>query len=67
MSERTELDIEKDKAVTQTQIKEYNRKVIDFNARIKAYEEKRDALTREVEAFNNDMEAQQQQKPEEKQ
>lgn len=67
MAERSRLDAEKVKAVTQAEIKEYNKRIIDFNTRIKAYEEKRDALTREVKAFNDRLEAQPQQKPQEKQ
>jgi predicted RNase H-like nuclease (RuvC/YqgF family) len=66
MAERSKLDAEKGKAVTQDQIKEYNEKINDFNTRIKAYEEKRDALTRDIKAFNDRIEAQLQQKSGEK-
>ena len=50
--ERDRLDDEKNKAVTNAQIKDYNDKVNAFNARIKAYQEKRDAYTNAVKAFN---------------
>ena len=67
MVERSKLNDEKDKAVTTAQIKEYNKRIVDFNARIQAYEEKRDALTREVKAFNDRSGDQEQQKAEKKQ
>jgi predicted RNase H-like nuclease (RuvC/YqgF family) len=67
MAERSRLDAEKDKAITQVEIKAYNKRIIDFNTRIKAYEEKREALNREVKTFNDRLGAQSEQKPEEKQ
>jgi hypothetical protein len=57
-AERVALDNEKKEVLSSTQIKEYNRKTIEFNARIKAYEEKRDAHTIEVKKFNARMASQ---------
>lgn len=54
-AERDELNRAQKAAVTKLQIKDYNKKVVEFNARIKAYEEKRDAHTLEVETFNKRM------------
>lgn len=54
-AERNTLDKVKKTAVSKSQIKEYNKKVVEFNARIKAYEEKRDAHTIEVNKFNESM------------
>lgn len=54
-AERDELDKAQKAAVTKIQIRDYNKKVVEFNARIKAYEEKRDAHTLEVETFNKRM------------
>lgn len=51
-AEREALDKEKKAAITKPQIKVYNKKVVEFNARIKAYQEKRDAHTIEVQKFN---------------
>ena len=52
MDEREKLDAEKGKAVTSTEIKAYNKKVVDFNNRIQAYEKKRDQFSDKVKAFN---------------
>lgn len=54
-AERDELNSAQKAAVTRIQIKDYNKRVVEFNARIKAYEEKRDAHTLEVETFNKRM------------
>ena len=54
-AEREALDRAQREALTRIQIKDYNRKVVEFNARIKAYEEKRDAHTLDVEKFNQRM------------
>ena len=50
--ERDRLDDEKNKAVTNAQIKAYNEKINAFNTRIKAYQEKRDTYTNAVKAYN---------------
>ena len=55
--ERERLNQEGKEAVTPEQIKEYNRSIVDFNARIKAYEEKRDAFAAEVEKYQAEKEA----------
>ena len=57
MKMRSELNEEKNKAVTNSQIKSYNKKIIDFNERIKAYEKKRDTLAADVKSFNQKVEA----------
>ena len=54
-AERDMLDKEKKEAVTKAQIRNYNHKVVEFNARIKAYEEKRNAHSAEVEKYNKDL------------
>jgi predicted RNase H-like nuclease (RuvC/YqgF family) len=56
MSTRTQLNEEKQKAVTSAQIKEYNAKIVEFNAQIQAYEKKRDALAGAVTEFNKKVE-----------
>jgi predicted RNase H-like nuclease (RuvC/YqgF family) len=58
MSTRTQLNEEKQKAVTNAQIKEYNAKIVEFNAQIQAYEKKRDALADAVTEFNKKVEDQ---------
>ena len=58
MAERTRLNEEKSQAVTTEQIKAYNARIVDFNTRIQAYEEKRDALARQMEAYNERMQQQ---------
>ncbi|RJQ85687.1 MAG: DUF4124 domain-containing protein [Desulfobacteraceae bacterium] len=50
---RGELDQEKEKAVTADHIKSYNQQITDFNARVRAYEEKRGIHTSKVNTFNN--------------
>ena len=67
MAERAKLNEQKDQVVTPDQKAEYNKKIVDFNTRIQAYEEKRDALAREIEAFNNRVSAKEQKKSEDKQ
>jgi len=52
MKRRSELDEEKNTALTPDQIKDYNQKITEFNAHIQAYDTKRDALTAQVQAFN---------------
>lgn len=52
LDERKLLDEEKNKAVTNAQIKTYNQKIVEFNTRIKAYDEKRKAYGEEVKQFN---------------
>jgi uncharacterized coiled-coil DUF342 family protein len=56
MKKRSELDKEKNTAHTPDQIKDYNQKIIEFNALIQAYDAKRDALTEQVKAFNERVE-----------
>lgn len=56
--ERDRLNQEKEKAVTPQQIKEYNRNIVDFNARIQAYEEKHKVFAAEVEKYNAEKKAQ---------
>ena len=56
--ERDRLNQEKEKAVTPQQIKEYNRNIVDFNARIQAYEEKQKVFAAEVEKYNAEKKAQ---------
>lgn len=56
MATRTQLNEEKQKAVTNAQIKEYNAKIVEFNAQIQAYEKKRDALANAVTEFNKKVE-----------
>jgi hypothetical protein len=53
MSERTKLNDMKKEAITPAQIKDYNRQIVEFNARIKSYEEKRDAHASEVQSFKD--------------
>lgn len=56
-AERERLNQEGKEAVTPEQIKAYNRSIVDFNTRIKAYEEKRDAYAAEVEKYKAEREA----------
>jgi chromosome segregation ATPase len=56
MAERTRLDGHKKEAVTSTQIKDYNEKIVQFNTRIQAYEEKRDVYAAELKTFNERLE-----------
>ena len=56
MEERKLLDEEKNKAVTNAQIKAYNQKIVEFNTRIKAYDERRNAYAEEVKQFNAQLE-----------
>lgn len=56
MKMRSRLNEEKGTAVTNAQIKAYNQQIINFNRRIQAYEEKRDALANEVKSFNKKVE-----------
>jgi hypothetical protein len=56
--ERDRLNQEKQNAVTPQQIKEYNRSIVDFNARIQAYEEKQKVFAAEVEKYNAEKKAQ---------
>lgn len=60
MKERTALDQEKQDAVTPDQIKAYNQKIVEFNARIQAYEEKRAVYADQVAAFNDKLKSGQQ-------
>jgi chromosome segregation ATPase len=64
-AERERLNQEGKEAVTPEQIKEYNRSIVDFNARIKAYEEKRDVYAAEVEKYQAEREARKEAKPKE--
>ncbi len=59
MTERGRLDDQKKEAVTSDQIKQYNEKIVQFNARIQAYEEKRDAYTADLKTFTERMDAMQ--------
>lgn len=59
MKERSELDKEKQNALTPAQIKAYNQKIVDFNTRIQAYEEKRSLYTDQLESFNERLKANQ--------
>jgi hypothetical protein len=52
--ERERLNQEKKNAVTPQQIKEYNRSIVDFNARVQAYEEKQKVFAAEVEKYNSE-------------
>jgi hypothetical protein len=52
--ERDRLNQDKKNAVTPQQIKEYNRSIVDFNARIKALEEKQKVFTTDVEEYNTE-------------
>lgn len=52
IEERNLLDEEKKQALTNAQIKSYNQKIVEFNGRIKTYEERRDAYAATVKAFN---------------
>ena len=52
MKERSELDQEKQNALTPAQIKAYNQKIVDFNTRIQAYEEKCSLYADQVKSFN---------------
>jgi chromosome segregation ATPase len=61
-TERDRLNKEKIEAVTPEQIKEYNRSIVDFNARIQAYEEKRDAYAAEVQKYKAEKAAQEESK-----
>ena len=61
-TERDRLNKEKIEAVTPEQIKEYNRSIVDFNARIQAYEEKRDAYAAEVKKYKAEKAAQEESK-----
>ena len=60
MKERNALDQEKQDAVTPDQIKAYNQKIVEFNARIQAYEEKRAVYADQVAAFNEKLKSGQQ-------
>lgn len=60
MKERAALDQEKQDAVTPDQIKAYNQKIVEFNARIQAYEEKRAVYADQVAAFNEKLKSGQQ-------
>ena len=46
MKERGDLDKEKQTAVTPAQIKAYNQRIVDFNTRIQAYEQKAKPIRR---------------------
>jgi chromosome segregation ATPase len=63
-TERDRLNQEKIEAVTPEQIKEHNRSIVDFNARIQAYEEKRDAYAAEVQKYQAEKAAQEKSKQE---
>ncbi len=65
MAEKEKLIEVKKEAVTPEQIKNYNKSIIEFNTRIKAYEEKRDAYSTEIKAFNDRIAAKQQAKQKE--
>lgn len=62
-AEREALDNVQKAAVTKAQIKEYNKKVIDFNTRLKAYKEKENAHTAEVKEFNKRVETKETDQP----
>ncbi len=63
MTQREQLNEVKKNAISAEQINEYNQKIIEFNARIQAYEEKRGALETEVKAFNEHLKARQKETP----
>ncbi|MGD8467715.1 MAG: hypothetical protein PVI49_04285, partial [Desulfobacterales bacterium] len=49
---KEELSKEKDKAITREQIIEYNKKIDELNARVKAYDEQGKAYEAGVDAYN---------------
>jgi chromosome segregation ATPase len=56
MTERAQLDEQKAEAVTSDQIRDYNEKIVQFNTRIQAYEEQRDAYDADLKTFNTRLE-----------
>lgn len=56
IEERKKLEAEKDPAMSSEQIREYQKKIQQYNTRTKTYEEKREKLIEDVDAYNKSIE-----------